>query len=60
MVKVKKIFVQGEDGKTYCVDKDWMRQYLGICNLEHRVHTLEKSMRMQMILDVLQLATVGR
>ena len=54
MVKVEKIFVQGEDGKTYSVTKQWMKQYLGICNLEHRVHTLEKPMRMQKIYDVLK------
>ena len=54
MVKVEKIFVQGDDGKTYTVDKNWIRQFVGICNLEHRVHTLEKPMRMQQILDVLK------
>lgn len=61
MVKVKKIFVQGEDGNTYTVTQEWMKQYLGICDvgkkivaLENRVHILEKPMRMQKILDVLK------
>ena len=61
MVKVKKIFVQGENGQTYTVTQEWMKQYLGICDvgkkivaLENRVHTLEKPMRMQKILDVLK------
>lgn len=54
MAKVEKIFVLGDDGKTYTVTKEWMKQYLGICNLEHRVHSLEKPLRMQHILDVLK------
>lgn len=61
MVKVQKIFVQGEDGQTYTVDKEWMRQYLGICNLNdklkdimNRLNILEKPLRMQHILDVLK------
>jgi len=54
MIKVEKIYVLGEDGKTYCVTKEWMMQFLGICDLKNRVHTLEKPMRMQRILDVLK------
>lgn len=48
-----KIHVQ-KDGKNLLASKEWLKQYLGICGIEGRLHELEQPMRMQKILDVLK------
>lgn len=43
-----------KDGQILEAPKEWLRQYLGICGMERRIHELEKPIRMQKIFDLLK------
>lgn len=49
-----KLVLQGNNGKTYYAHVDWLRTELKIHDLEARIHDLEKPLRKQQILDILQ------
>lgn len=49
-----KVRLLGSDGKEYIITYQRLKQNLGICDLEQRVSQLEKPIRKQEILDLLQ------